>query len=317
MSVKLSVVIVNWNVKECLRRCLASIYTHTKGIDFDVFVVDNDSSDGSQDMVQREFSQVHLIANSENAGFATANNQALEKCEAAYVLFLNPDTELLDNALQAMVAFMDAHPAAGSMGCRLINPDGSLQHSCRSFPSLFTDLAGNLYLDWMFPKSPFFNRYRMGFWEHDRVREVEVPAGACLLVRHEVIKKIGPFDMRFFMYYDEIDLCYRIKKNGWKTLFVPSIEVVHYTSQSSKQVPMETVRRIYRSRLLYFEKHYGAWAIMFLFFSLAVRTFLVWGIFPLSRLLCGNPRDNAYIKDVVRVNWTEYIQFIKPQKGAR
>jgi len=311
MNIRLSVIIVNWNVRGYLKICLDSIYKYTKDIEFEVYVVDNNSSDGSQDMVKKDFPQVHLIENSKNLGFAAANNLALKECGAEYDLFLNPDTELVDNALKAMVGYMDTHPETGAMGCKLLLSDGSLQYSCRAFPSIFADLMENLYLDWIFPRSAFFNCYHMGLWEHNYAREVSVPAGACLLVRQGIIRKIGPFDTRFFMYYDEIDLCYRIRKNGWKIFFVPDIKVIHHTNQSSKQIPLETADWKYGSKIRFFKKHFGAWSVMFLFLSLALNGFIVWGLFPVSHLLSGRPRDNDYIKAASRIAWKSYIKFVK------
>jgi GT2 family glycosyltransferase len=283
MKMNLTVIIVNWNVKNFLKGCLESIYRFTRGIEFEVFVVDNNSSDGSRDMVKADFPQVRLIENSQNLGFAASNNIALKEC--ASVLLLNPDTELADNSLKAMVEYMDAHAEAGCIGCKLFFGDGSLQHSCRTFPSIFTDLMDNLFLAWIFPRSTFFNSYRMGYWSHDHVREVDVPAGACLMVRYDIIRSIGFFDTRFFLYYDEIDLC--------------------------------IIRWMNRSKLLFFEKHYGRWSIIFLLLSLMMRGFIVWVIFPVSWLLSGRPRDNDYIKRELAIDWGEYMKFIKSRGENR
>jgi GT2 family glycosyltransferase len=317
MKMNLTVIIVNWNVKNFLKGCLESIYRFTRGIEFEVFVVDNNSSDGSRDMVKADFPQVRLIENSQNLGFAASNNIALKECASEYVLLLNPDTELADNSLKAMVEYMDAHAEAGCIGCKLFFGDGSLQHSCRTFPSIFTDLMDNLFLAWIFPRSTFFNSYRMGYWSHDHVREVDVPAGACLMVRYDIIRSIGFFDTRFFLYYDEIDLCRRIKNGGWKIFFVPYMKIIHYSNKSSKQIPLDIIRWMNRSKLLFFEKHYGRWSIIFLLLSLMMRGFIVWVIFPVSWLLSGRPRDNDYIKRELAIDWGEYMKFIKSRGENR
>ena len=187
MDKTLSVIIVNWNVREYLKKCLSSIYAHTKDLEFEVYVVDNNSSDGSQDMVKKDFPGVRLIESSKNLGFASGNNLALKECDPHYVLFLNPDTELIDNSLKAMAVYMDTHPEAGSIGCKLLHPDGTQQLTCRNFPSLFTDLMEKLNLDWIFQRNGFFNYYRMGLWEHNYSKEVNVPTGACLLVRQDIL----------------------------------------------------------------------------------------------------------------------------------
>jgi len=309
----ISVVIVSWNVKDFLRKCLSSIYRFTEGLDFEVFVVDNNSSDNTAAMVKEEFPQVRLIANQENLGFSRANNLALNKCAGRYILFLNPDTELIENSLKMMAEFMGAHPEVTALGCKLVFPDGSLQHSSRYFPSPFTDLMENLYLDAIFPYSGFFNRYKMGFWSHDRMREIDVPYGACLLVRKETLDKIGFFDERFFMYYDEIDLCYRIKKARGKIYFVPDIKVVHYGNKSYKQAALQCDRWKLRSKLLFFEKHYGSFGVAALIFGLVLNTIIVWSILSASHYIFRRPRELGYFKGCIRLIWDEYIQYLKGQ----
>ncbi len=307
----LTIIIVNWNVKEFLKKCLESVYKFTQGLEFEVFVVDNNSSDGSRDMVKAEFPQVSLIANNENYGFSKANNQALRAARGGYLVLLNPDTELIDNSMKAMVDFMDSRPDIGAIGCKLIYPEGDTQHSCRHFPSLFTDLMENLYLDSFFPKSHFFNRYRMGDWAHNDLREVDQPYGACLLFRREVMKKIGLMDERFFMYYDEVDLCYRIKKTGGKIYFVPDIKIIHYANRSSNQVSVTCEHYKYRSKFLFFDKHYGRCSLLPLALSLVSRSILAWVIFPLTHIACGRPRDVKYFRQYSGIIWSEYLNFFK------
>lgn len=308
----ITIVIVNWNVKGFLKKCLESVYKFTQGVEFEVFVVDNNSSDGSQDIVRLEFPRVNLIANNENYGFSKANNQALKVACGRYVVLLNPDTELIDNSMKAMVEFMDSRLDIDAIGCKLIYPEGDTQHSCRHFPSLFTDLMENLYLDSIFPKSYFFNRYRMGDWAHNDFREVDQPYGACLLFRQEVMKKIGLMDERFFMYYDEVDLCYRIKKTGGKIYFIPDIKVIHYSNRSSKQVSVTCEHYKYRSKFLFFDKHYGRCSLLLLALSLVLRSILAWVIFPLTHIVCGQPKDAKYFQQYSGIIWSEYINFFKP-----
>jgi GT2 family glycosyltransferase len=296
-------------VKEFLKKCLESVYKFAQGVEFEVFVVDNNSSDGSQDMVRAEFPQVRLIANNENYGFSKANNQALKLCGGRYILLLNPDTELIDNSPKAMAEFMDNQPGIDAIGCKLIYPEGDVQHSCRHFPSLFTDLMENLYLDALFQKSPFFNYYRMGDWAHNEFRQVDQPYGACLLFRQEVMKKIGLMDERFFMYYDEVDLCYRIKKSGGKIYFVPGIQVIHYANRSSNQISVTCEHYKYRSKFLFFDKHYGRWSIFILTLSLILRSILAGCVFPVLHVVCGRPRDEKYFKRYLRIIWSEYLRF--------
>ncbi|MCM8796410.1 MAG: glycosyltransferase family 2 protein [Candidatus Omnitrophica bacterium] len=311
MDMDLSVIIVSWNVRDFLKRCLESLYRYTVGIEFEVFVVDNNSYDASPDMVRQSFSQVNLIVNKDNLGFAKANNQALTFCSGRYILFLNPDTELLDNSLKLMVDFMDTHPEASAAGCKLIYSDGSLQHSCRHFPSLFTDLMEKLYLDYVFPQSPFFNFYRMGLWPHDTLRKVDVPYGACIIIRKQAIDILGGMDERFFMYYDEIDLCYRIKQTGGSVYFIPDINIVHHANRSSSQVSLETQQYKYRSKLLFFKKHYGMLSAWVLFINLCFNKLIVWGILWPINAIAGRRWDIGHLKSAIRIEWQEYIRFLK------
>lgn len=310
----ISVVIVSWNVKDLLIKCLQSVYMLTKELDFEVFVVDNNSKDNTVSMVKDEFPQVNLIANQENLGFGKANNIALKKSRGRYVLLLNPDTELIDNSLWAMVRFMDEHPAADAIGCKLLCSDGSVQYSARHFPSVFTDLMENLYLDAVFPQNAFFNRYKMGFWAHDRMREIDVPYGACLLARRTTLEKTGYFDERFFMYYDEIDLCRRIKKARGRIYFVPDIKVIHHGNQSYIQAVLRCDQSRCRSKLLFFEKYYGKFGIAVLIFNLALNTMIVWGILSLAHYIFRRPRDLDYFKKYVAFMREEYRNYLRTNK---
>jgi GT2 family glycosyltransferase len=307
----LSIIIVSWNVKGYLKQCLASILAHVKDVSYEIFVVDNHSSDGSAEMVKKEFPQAALIGNPENYGFARANNKALIKARGRYILFLNPDTELIDNALKAIVDFMDAHPDASGMAPRLVYEDRTLQPNCRHFPTLAADLWESLYLNVLFPKSMIFNRYLMGGWAHESVREVDQPYGACLLFRKEVIDKTGLMDERFFMYYDEVDLCYRVKKDGGKILFTPDITIIHHANKSSIQDADRCDRNKFHSKLLFFKKHYGIISIWMLGLNLVYRSILVWPGFGLSHLIFRRPRDPEYFRTPVRMMWKEIIVFLK------
>lgn len=310
MAADLSVVIVNWNVRDLLRRCLASVYRFTGGIDAEVFVVDNASADGSVEMVQREFPQVRLIANDENRGFARANNQALRECAGRYLLLLNPDTELIDNAFKRMVEWMDSRPDAACLASKLIYPDGTVQRTCRHFPSFCTDLMEALYLDALFPRSPFFNRYRMGGWEYTGTREVDQPSGACLLVRASALERAGLMDERLFMYYDEVDLCYRIKKLGGRIYFTDTITVVHHGNASSKQAREACEHHLYASRLLFFRKQYGRCAPYRLMATLLIKSIIAWGVFGLTSLLVRKPRDPEYFRAPLRIAWEEQLAYV-------
>ncbi len=310
----ISIIIVSWNVKDFLRKCLSSIYRFTEGLEFEVFVVDNNSSDGSSGMVKSEFPQVRFVENSSNLGFSSANNQALKISSGRYRLLLNPDTEITDNAFKKMVEFMDAREEIDALGCRLLLGDGSLQRSCRHFPSLFTDFMETFYLDSIFPNSGFFNYYRMGDWAHNDTREVDHVYGACLLVRGSVFERLGYLDEKLFMYYDEIDLCFRIKKSGGKVYFTDKISIIHHSNKSSDQDRIACEHYKHNSRLSFFKKHYGLLSVYALSINLAVKTFMVWIIFGMTHFLLKYPRDIDHFKSPIRIMWYENIKFFKNLK---
>ncbi len=252
----LSIVIVNWNTLELLKGCLNSIYTYPPSGEFEVWVVDNASQDGSSAMVEECFPQVSLINNPRNAGFAYANNLAIRQASGRYVLLLNPDTLVKPGALEALVRFMDEHPEAGASGARLLNPDGSLQVSCYVRPNLTNEFLRMFHLDGLFPHT----HYRMSTWALDQPREVDVIQGACLMLRREALEQVGLLDDEFFMYSEDYDLCYRIQKRNWRLYWVPWSEVIHFGGQSTKQVASEMFLRLYQSKLLWMRKHYGGTA---------------------------------------------------------
>jgi hypothetical protein len=251
---KVSVVIVSWNTRPLLLRCLESIFAFPPEGEFEVFVVDNASSDGSVDMVRQQFPQVELIANRENLGFAHANNQALCRCQGEAVILLNPDTEVKPGAFQAMLAFLRENPGVGAIGPLVLNPDGTLQHSCSPTPTLYRETLRLLHLPGMRPDG----YYPMQGWDRDAPRQVEILLGACILLRHAALDQIGFLDEDYFIYSEEVDLCSRLKKSGWELYWVPAAQIVHYGGQSTQQVAQEMFFRLYESKLKYFRKHRGS-----------------------------------------------------------
>lgn len=245
----LSVIIVSYNMASFLGRCLASIYRAAPRINFEVLVVDNASTDGSTQMVRTGFPQVTLLANEMNYGFARANNQALQMSKGRYCLLLNPDTLVNPRSLDEMVEFMDHHPDAGASGCQLISPDGAIQLSCRSFPSLLAVLLRGTRLHKVYNKP--VARYLMAEWDHSSVREVDWVLGACLLLRRAALEDVGLLDEGFFLYYEDIDLCYRLKQRGWKVYYNPQVQVVHYYQRASargipNRLTLEHIRSVFR-----------------------------------------------------------------------
>lgn len=272
----LSIIIVNWNTRVLLNRCLQLVYQTVKRLDFELIVVDNASTDDSLPMLRRDYPQVRLIENRENVGFARANNQAAAIAQGRYLLLLNTDTFVHEGTVETLVEHMEQHPDTGAAGCRLFYEDGTLQRSCSAFPTISTELWQSLWLDRLFPKHPVFGKYMMTYWDLDRLQEVDCVLGACMLIRTEVVKKIGLFDEQFFMYSEEVDFCYRLKQAGWKVRFVPEATAIHIWGGSTYKVPTETFLRLYKSRVVFFRKHYGrlvtALYKLILFFSSAVRS---------------------------------------------
>lgn len=254
MNIDLSIVIVGWNTKDLLKQCLDSVYTNPPQCNFDVWVVDNASSDASVEMVKSSFPNIRLIENEKNVGFAAANNQALKICSGSFILLLNPDTIVKSGVFDRLLSYMKDNPQVGATGPLLLNGDGSFQLSCYPFPSVSREFWRLFYLDKLVP----YGIYDSKNWSQITPRDVDSIQGACLLVRKEVLDQVGLFDDSFFLYSEEIDLCYRIKMAGWRLVWVPDVEVIHFGGQSSKQVATQSFLNLYRGKVKFFRKHYGS-----------------------------------------------------------
>ena len=252
----LSVIIVNWNVRDLLRRCLHSILASLPACQLEIIVVDNGSTDGSPEMVRTEFPQVHLLANPDNRGFTAANNQGLAVARGRYVLLLNPDTEVVGDALETLVAFADAHPDVGVVGPQLLNPDGTVQSSRRRFPTLATAL---LESTWLQPYAPrrLLARYYVLDRPDDEVQDVDWVTGAALMARREAVEQVGPLDEGFFMYSEELDWCRRFRAAGWRVVYLPTARVIHHEGKSSEQVLPARHIHFQTSKIRYFRKYHG------------------------------------------------------------
>jgi len=258
--VDLSVIIVNWNVRELLRACLASVRSDVQTLqrcNVETLVVDNASNDGSLEMLQAEFPQVRVIANERNLGFTRGNNQGLAASRGRYVLFLNPDTEVVGDALATMVRYMDIHSAVGALGPQLRYPDGTVQPSRRRFPTLTTAFLESTLLAQWWPGNPWARRYRLADRSDDLEQEVDWLVGACLLARREALEQVGGFDEGFFMYSEEMDLCRRMRSAGWCIVYLPTAQVIHHEGKSSQQVVPERHLHFQTSKVRYFRKHHG------------------------------------------------------------
>lgn len=260
---ELSVIIVSYNVKDYLRQCLRSVLRATTAIDAEIIVVDNDSSDGSAVMVTEEFPGVTLVRNPENAGFARANNQGLLLANSRYVALVNPDTLMQDETFQVCLDFLDAHPDAGVVGCRINNPDTTLQRACRrSYPTpwvAFTKLSG---LSRLFPGSRLFGRYNVTYLDENEVSEVEAISGSFMVVRQDAVQSAGYLDESFFMYGEDLDWCYRIREQGWKIVYLPHTQIIHYKGKSSSGRTFANMKMFYDAMYVFVKKHFTcSWII--------------------------------------------------------
>jgi GT2 family glycosyltransferase len=268
--VDLSIVIVNWNVCELLRRCLASIKAHRGNLSIEIIVVDNASADDSVGMIQREFPEAHLIASPENLGYTRGNNLGVTEAQGRYLLILNPDTEIVGDVLQQMMAYLDKHPEVGVVGPQLLYPDGSIQSSRRRFPHLMTAFFLGTPLSWRwFPNSKLAHLYNMADKSDHEIQPVDWLVGAALMIRRETWQAVGPLDETFFMYFEEVDWCYRCRQAGWEIHYLPMAQIIHHEHKSADKVPVATWIRLYRSRIRYFRKYFGAgWATLIQLFLL-------------------------------------------------
>jgi len=254
--VDLSIVVVSFNARDYLRRCLASVLEHTKGVSCEVIVVDNASWDGSAQMVQAEFPQVTLVRLTTNLGFAAGCNRGMERAAGEFILLLNPDTDLAEDAFSPMVAYCRQNPSVGILGPKLLNSDGSLQLSCRRFPSHLTSLFNRQsILTRLFPGNPFSRRYLMTDWAHDRIEPVDWLSGACLVLRRDMADRIGGMDEGFFMYIEDVDLCYRAHRAGYEVVYFPQVAVTHHIGKSSDTIPNRSILQWHRSMWRYYRKH--------------------------------------------------------------
>jgi GT2 family glycosyltransferase/lipopolysaccharide/colanic/teichoic acid biosynthesis glycosyltransferase len=256
-AVTLSVVIVNYNVREFLHHALASLRVAARGIRTEFLVVDNASDDGSVEMLRRRYPKVRVIANRTNAGFARGNNIALRQARGEFILLINPDTVVQEDTLRTMLEFMRAHPDTGLAGCRILNPDGTLQLACRrSFPTpwvAFTKISG---LSSLFPSSRWFGRYNLTYLPEDEVSEVEAVSGSFMFVRRKAMAQVGLLDEQFFMYGEDLDWCYRIRQAGWKVHYVPTTQIIHYKGESTRRSSINDIRTFYDAMHLFVRKHF-------------------------------------------------------------
>lgn len=290
-AMDLSVIIINWNTRDLLAQCLASVYAYPLDGDFEVWVVDNASADGSVQMVRERFPQVRLIENAENVGFARANNQAIQGSTGRYLLLLNSDTVAQPDALYNMVQFMEEHPQAGVVGPKLLNPDGSFQASYARFPTFLTELLLITGLARLitgpYAPSPCPK-------PREAAQPVDWAAGAALLVRRSAIEQVGLLDEGYFLYSEEADLCWRLWQGEWEVWYLPDVAITHCAGASTRQWSVTSYGQLYASKVRFFVNAYGpgaAWRLQIIFTVVACLRLVLWVLLSIIRLPADGGRS--------------------------
>ena len=306
----ISIIIVNYNTGRFLINCLQSIYNHQPMSSFEVIIIDNNSTDNSIASVIADFPQVNLIRNKQNFGFAKANNQGLEIAQGNYYVLLNPDTLVLPGSIDLMIEFMEKDKKIGILGPKLMDQDYKFQDSCKKFPSRIGEFLQNTFLDKILP---VFLRYKLSddYLTRDWPLEVNLVTGACLVIKKSVIDDIGSFDTNFFLYYEEVDLCYRAQKSGWKIFFFPEAKVIHYGGKSTEKNLTASLTEAFNSKIYFLKKHYKAEDIASIRkFSLlgAKIRYLIWSIASVTGFNKNEAinRINSY-KHILKIKKDPYI----------
>ena len=296
----LSVLILNYNVRDFLEQLLWSVKTALKGIDTEIIVIDNASVDGSVQMLKEKFPEVKSISNYQNVGFSRGFNTALESAVGKYVVLLNPDIVVQEDTFSEMIKFLDANPDVGMATCKVLNADGSLQLSCRrSFPSPTVAFGRMTGLSKAFPNSRIFGKYNMTYISENETHEVDAISGAFMFLRRDILEEVGPLDEQFYMYGEDLDWCHRIKGAGWKIYYVPSTQIIHYKGQSTRRSGFDDIQTFYESMQLFVQKHFsGRYSRLTLFLlKMAIRARL---LISVSRRALG--RGQAQILDLLVLN---------------
>ena len=319
-AMKVSVIIVNYNVKYFLEVCLNSVFKAAQGYDVEVLVADNNSSDGSCNLIRHNFPEVVLLENKENLGFSKANNLAYAKAKGEYILFLNPDTVMPEDFFKRTLAYMDAHPDTGALGPKLLDGKGQFApDSKKSLPTLTVAFYKTTGINKLFAKSPYFNKYYAVHIGEDETAQVEVLSGCCMLVRNTVIKKLGfAFDEDYFMYCEDVDLSYRITKAGFKNIYFPEAELIHYKGESTRKMTFSYVRIFNEALIKFARKHFTAgqarWYLMFASIGVILRA--VSGAMRLILKLLRMPLFDALILFVtlylIKDFWVLHIKNLRP-----
>ncbi len=303
----LSIIIVNYNVKEFLMNLLHSLEVAAADFSSEIIVVDNASTDGSVEEIKQKFPGINLIANKKNIGFGPANNQALKIAGGKFILLINPDTIVKEDTLTKLFDFFDSHPDAGLIGCKVLNPDGTLQLACRrSFPKPWTAFTKIIGLSSLFPKSKLFARYNLTYLDENQLNEVDAISGSFMLMKREVYDKIGGFDPKFFMYGEDLDFCYRTQKAGFKVYYVPTTEIIHYKGESTKRSNIDETKMFYDAMHLFVKKHFSSFFLVEWILRSAILVRKLFAFLNIYRL----PLSSAIIDFVLFVSALIFIEAI-------
>jgi GT2 family glycosyltransferase len=290
-DIDLSIIIVSYNAKELLRKCLESISRFQQDLDFEVMVIDNHSDDGSTEMLKGKYSRVKLLQNQRNLGFAAACNQGILRSRGRFILLLNPDTEFTSGGITKMVEFLAAHSQVGICGPQMIDPKGEVLFSCRSFPSFLTAISSSQsVLNRFFSNNPLSKKYLLKDVDRSQEKEVDWVSGSSLLAKREVFEKIGLLDEIFFMYVEDVDFCYRAKKSGFLVYYFPQAIVVHQVGASTRRNRLSMQIEHHKSMYHFYRKHHHPNFLLrgVVFFSILIRLcFTIW-----SGLVVATKRGN-------------------------
>ncbi len=258
-NVDLSIIIVNYNVKEFLQNLIYSIYKAGQKIAYEIIIVDNASDDGSVEFLQEKFPDIKLIVNEKNFGFSKANNAGLSVAKGKYILLLNPDTIVQEDTFERMIDFFEQTPDAGMAGCKILNTDGTLQLACRrSFPGPWTSFCKVTGLSNLFPGSRLFARYNLTYLNENETYEVDAISGSFMMIKKEAYEKVGKLDEQFFMYGEDLDWCYRVQKEGYKVYYVHDTQIIHYKGESTKRSSIDETKVFYNAMHLFVKKHFAS-----------------------------------------------------------
>lgn len=272
----ISIIIVNYNTKDLTKQTIQAVIDTTHKAKYEIILVDNASSDGTVDAVREAYQNVKIIANTENVGFSKANNIGIKQSKGKHILLLNSDTKVLGECIDKCFAYMEQHKDIGTLGPKINLANGDLDHACkRGFPTPSASLFYMLKVDKIFPESEKYGRYKMNYLSNDDINEVDSLTGAFMMVRKEVVDKIGDLDEEFFMYGEDLDWCYRIKEAGYKVMYYPEAKIIHYKGQSSKKKRTKTIYEFHRAMYLFYNKHfykkYNPFITLFVYVGIGIK----------------------------------------------